>query len=154
MPTLKFWDGTQYVPISTGGSGGGSVNPEDIPNEVLVDATGVAPTDPETELWVDEADPGIPPVSVLNDLNDVDTITTPPAVDDNLSWNGTTWAAKSAAATLNSLTDVDAPTPSHSDVLRYNFNTGMWEAVGNVTKVSVQAAAPTGPALGDIWIVP
>ena len=70
--------------------------------------------------------------TILDQLTDVDTTTSPPANGEGLIYNSSSgkWepGAAGGASALDDLTDVNAPTPSNGQTLAYNSGTGNWEA--------------------------
>jgi hypothetical protein len=77
-------------------------------------------------------------VDVLNDLDDVDTTTTPPSVGEVLTFVGPNWEPRPVAADLDDLNDVNVPTPTVGNVLTYAGPTDGW------------VDAPVAAELGDL----
>ena len=69
--------------------------------------------------------------TILDQLTDVDTTSSPPANGEGLIYNSVSglWepGAAGGANALNDLTDVDAAGPSNGQTLAYNSGTGNWE---------------------------
>lgn len=65
-------------------------------------------------------------------LNDVDTTTVAPTPGQALVWDGSQWepgTVASGSAAIDDLTDVNAPSPNNSDVLKWTSVPGRWEPV-------------------------
>ena len=61
--------------------------------------------------------------AVINDLTDVDTVSSAPIVGDTLRWDGSNWAPSATAGVvnaLNDLSDVVISTPTANNYLKYN----------------------------------
>lgn len=95
------------------------------------------------------------PAMGIDDLNDVDTSTTPPTDGQYLTWDntGASWAPSTLALGLDDLTDVDLTTaaPTTGDILVYNGTSSNFEpntiginALDDVNTVS------TAPSDGDV----
>ena len=65
-------------------------------------------------------------------LNDVDTTTVLPTSGQALVWDGSQWepgTVASGSTAMDDLTDVSAPSPNNSDVLKWTSVPGRWEPV-------------------------
>ena len=62
------------------------------------------------------------PPSVIGDLDDVDTTTAPPSVNDKLKWDGSNWVpvTEITVTNLNDLADVNAPSPTTNYYLKWD----------------------------------
>lgn len=65
-------------------------------------------------------------------LSDVDTTTVTPTTGQALVWDGSQWepgTVASGSTAMDDLTDVNAPSPNNSDVLKWTSVPGRWEPV-------------------------
>jgi hypothetical protein len=109
--------------------------------------------------------PTIPAAQVNSDWNSVSGVSqilnkpTIPAAQVNSDWNAVSGVAQilnkpTIPTTLDSLTNVNAPSPTNAQVLTYNTATSEWIAAtpsggggsGTVTSVALTMPAPTNPA--------
>ena len=82
----------------------------------------------------------------LNDLQDV-TITGTPAIGTFLGWNNNTSLWEPNEISLNSLSNVNAPSPTPGQVLKWNGTTSKWEPGTDLT-----SAGGSGISLTDLSI--
>lgn len=90
----------------------------------------------------------------LNDLGDVDLVTTPPADGDALTYDATAmqWvpaAGGGGVTDLDDLGDVNAPAPSDQDVLTWDSGAGEWIAQAGGASALDDLTDVDAPAPGD-----
>ena len=98
-------------------------------------------------------------VSSLNDLDDVDTSTNAPSVDQVLVWDGTNWVPgdqSSQVTSIDDLEDVDTSTvaPQDGQALIWNESQLDWvpgdvASVGGVSKIIAGANIAISPSSGE-----
>jgi len=130
--TLK-WDGTNWTPADdtgtayTAGTGldltgttfslDAELNELNDVNITSVQDKDYVMWDNATSRWINQA----PQTMSINDLNDVDTSTTSPVLDDYIAWDGANWSTKTpATVSLNDLDDVTTTGQSSGDIIQYN----------------------------------
>ena len=81
------------------------------------------------------------PVSVINDLGDVDTISIAPTSGQVLKWSGSAWAPAddTIAATLGSIGNVNTTGVANNDILYYNNSANEWQ-VDDLSTLGTQNA--------------
>ena len=81
------------------------------------------------------------PVSVINDLGDVDTTSVAPTSGQVLKWSGSVWAPAddTIAATLGSIGNVNTTGVANNDLLYYNNSANEWQ-VENISTLGTQNA--------------